>query len=59
MIALWLILIIAFAVFPTMATIYSVSLVIIILVGNTCLSRVFGIELLRFLYLHYSTYGGA
>ena len=52
-------LIVPFAVFPTTATIYSVSLVIIILVGITWLGKVFSIKLLKFLYLYYSAYGGA
>jgi len=59
MVTLWLILIIPSSVFPTMATIYSISPVIIVLVGNTYLGRVFSIELLRFLCSHYSTYSGA
>jgi len=59
MIALWLMLIIPFAIFPTTATIYLVSPVIIMLVRNTWLGRVFSIELLRFLYLYYSTYSRA
>jgi hypothetical protein len=51
-------LIIPSTIFPTTATIYLVGLVIIVLVRNTWLGRGFGIELLRFLCLHRSTYSG-
>jgi len=58
-ITLWSTLIVPFTVFPTTAAIYSISLVIIILVRNAWLGRAFGIELLRFLCLHRSTYSRA
>ena len=45
-------------IFSTRTIIYLVSLVIIILIRITWLGRVFGIKLLRFLYLYYSTYSG-
>ena len=44
-------------VFSTTTSIYTVCPVLVVLVWNTSLDKVFGIKLLKFLYLNHSIYG--